>query len=202
MEISIPIFMIAYKDKITNENMIKKYLALQILSEIIMGSSSKLYKRLYEQGLISSELEFDYEFARDYAHCIIQGTSNDPEKVIEELKNEINFYKNQGISDADFERQKKKLYGEFVKDYNDVSTIGHMVISDCFKNLNSFMYFEEFDCLTKKDLEEVLNTVFDENVTITVKKKKEDYNEILNQKEEQKFKILEMKIEKEDYIEV
>jgi predicted Zn-dependent peptidase len=163
MEISIPIFMIAYKDKITNENMIKKYLALQILSEIIMGSSSKLYKRLYEQGLISSELEFDYEFARDYAHCIIQGTSNNPEKVIEELKNEINFYKNQGISDADFERQKKKLYGEFVKDYNDVSTIGHMVISDCFKNLNSFMYFEEFDCLTKKDLEEVLNTVFDEN---------------------------------------
>ena len=163
MEVSIPIFIVAYKDRIDNENMVKKYLALQILFQIIMGSSSKLYQRLYEQGLISSEFGFDYEFARDYAHCIIQGSSTDPEKVINEIKNEIEFYKSQGISDKEFERQKKKLYGEFVKDYNDVSTIGHMIISDCFKNINSFIYFEEFDCLTKEYLEEVLKTVFDEN---------------------------------------
>ena len=163
MEISTPIFLVGYKDRIVQGNVVKKYLALQLLLEIIMGNSSKLYKRLYEEGLISSEFGFDYEFARDYAHCIIQGTSNNPEKVIEELKNEIEFFKNQGINEVDFERQKKKLYGEFVKEYNDVASIGHIVISDYFKDINAFLYFEEFDCLDKSDVEEVLNTVFNED---------------------------------------
>ena len=46
----------------------------------------------------------------------------------------------------------------------------------------------------------IIDIAFDENVTIAVEIKKQDYNEILNQKEEQKFKILEMKVEKEGYI--
>jgi len=65
------------------KNIIKKDLALEILSNIIIGKSSKLYKRLYEEGLILSEFGFDYEFARNYAHVIIQGSSKNPEKVIE-----------------------------------------------------------------------------------------------------------------------
>lgn len=48
----------------------------------------------------------------------------------------------------------------------------------------------------------IIDTVFDENVTIIVEIKKEDYNQILNLKADQKFKIIEMKVEKEKYIEL
>ena len=64
------------KLEITKE-MIKKDLAIEILLNIIIGKSSNLYKRLYEEGLIFSEFGFDYEFARNYAHVYIQGQSGD-----------------------------------------------------------------------------------------------------------------------------
>ena len=162
MEISRPIFMIGYKVKNT-ENMVKKDLALEILSNIIFGSSSDLYKKLYEEGLILSEFEFDFEYARDYAHFIIQGSSDNPEKVISEIKNELDFFLNQGIKEEDFIRIKKKVYGDLVKTYNDVQSIGNAVVSNYFKNINIFDFFEEFDSLSKEYVEEILREVFDEN---------------------------------------
>lgn len=48
----------------------------------------------------------------------------------------------------------------------------------------------------------IIGTEFDENVTITVEIQKGAYHEILRQKDELKFKILETKVEKEGYIEV
>ena len=67
MEISIPIFMIAFKDKMQKENLVKKDIAIEILLNLIIGKSSQLFKRLYEDGLILSEFGFDFEYARNYS---------------------------------------------------------------------------------------------------------------------------------------
>ena len=163
MEISIPIFMIGYKNKIPNKDIVKKTLALDILGEIIMGKSSKLFKRLYDEQLITSGLSFSYEYGRTFSHFLIQGISENPERVIEEIKNEIEFFKARGIKDEDFERTKKKIYGEYVKDFNDPETIAAGVLADYFNDINTFSFFEEFDCLKKEDIVYFLNEVFDEN---------------------------------------
>ena len=163
MEVSIPIFMIGYKDKIPNGNMVKKDLAIEILSEMILGKGSKLFKRLYDEKLMTSELGFNYEYGRTYAHFLIQGISNNPEKVIEEIKNEIEFFKAREITEEDFERTKKKLYGEYVKNYNDPDIIASMVMEDYFNGMNSFSYFEEFDCIQKEDVMDVLKNIFQED---------------------------------------
>ena len=160
MEISAPIFMIGYKDKPFSENMVQKDLALEILGEIIIGKSSKLFKRLYDEGLITIPLGFSYEYGRTFAHFLIQGYSEEPEKVIDEIKNEIEFFKARGITDEDFERVKKKLYGEYVKDFNDPEVIAAGVLADYFNNINTFSFFEEFDCIRKEDLLDVLNSLF------------------------------------------
>ena len=75
----MPIFMVAYKVKMDNKDMVKKDLSIEILSNIIFGKSSNLYQKLYNEGLIFSELGFDFDFARNYAHYAIQGTSENPE---------------------------------------------------------------------------------------------------------------------------
>lgn len=48
----------------------------------------------------------------------------------------------------------------------------------------------------------IIDTKFDENVEFTAQIPKEKYVEILNQKEEFKFKILDIKITKERYIQI
>ena len=160
----MPIFTIAYKDKIRSEKeMIKRDLAIEMIVQIIVGQSSNLYKRLYEEGLIFSDFSFEYEFARDYAHCMIQGQSFNVEKVLQEIKNEFDYFINQGISEKDFLRIKRKLYGNFVKAFNDVSYIGNSFVNKYFKGSNLFDYIEEFETLNKEYLEEVLREVFKED---------------------------------------
>lgn len=163
-DISMPIFIVGYKDKINEKtNMVKREIGLRILCTIIFGKSSDLYRKLYEKGSIFSELGFDYEYARNYAHLYIQGQCINPKEVTQELKEEVDFYLQKGIEDKDFERIKKKIYGDFVKDYNDVSTIGNMALSTHFRGINLFDYFEEFNSIDKKYVENLLKEVFDEN---------------------------------------
>ena len=167
MEISLPCFILGYKDKVEKEKFAKKDLAMDIIFYLILGRSSKLYQNLYNEGLIYSELGYDYEFSKTYSHFLIQGQSTQPEKVIERIKEEIEKFKQTGFEEEEFLRIKKKLYGEYVKEYNDISVIANNLLGDYMKDLTPFIYFEEFDTLTKSEVEEILKEVLVEEKSVT-----------------------------------
>ena len=167
MEISLPCFMIGYKDKIQKERFVKKDLAIDIIFYLILGKSSNLYQKLYNAGLLYSELTYDYEFSQNYAHLLIQGQSNNPEEVIENIKEEFEKFKVTGFKEEDFLRAKKKLYGEYIKEYNDIAVVANNLLSDYIKGINPFMYFEEFNILTKEEVEEILKEVLVEENRVT-----------------------------------
>ena len=162
MDISKPIFLIGYKDKLEPGEMVKKDLAIECICNIIMGKSSDFYQRLYKEGLISTEFTYNYEFAKTYAHILIQNTSSDPKKVADELSKEIEKYKQTGFGEEEFSRIKKKMYGEYVKSYNDVSSIANNYLTDYLREINTFDFLEEVLVLDKDYIEKVLREVFDE----------------------------------------
>ena len=133
---------------------------------MILGKSSNLYKKLYESGLIMAKPDLDYEFSKEYAHVAISGQSNNPEKVMEELKKEIENMKHNGLDEEQFNRIKKKIYGNYITAYNDISSIARMLMSDYFKGINSFEYIENHKQVTKDYAEKILKEVFDENKMI------------------------------------
>ena len=165
MDVNNPIFVIAIKDKtLENETeQVKKHIAIEILLNIIAGKSSKLYKELYEKGMVMSPLDLDYEFSKQYAHIAISGQSNEPERVMEELKKEIEKLKKEGLEKQQFERIKKKIYGDYITEYNDISGVARMLMADYFKGINSFEYIENHKQVTKEYTEKILKEIFDEN---------------------------------------
>lgn len=165
MDVNNPIFVIAIKDKtLENETeQVKKHIAIEILLNIIAGKSSKLYKELYEKGMVMSPLDLDYEFSKQYAHIAISGQSNEPERVMEELKKEIEKLKKEGLEKQQFERIKKKIYGDYITEYNDISGVARMLMADYFKGINSFEYIENHKQVTKEYAEKILREIFDEN---------------------------------------
>ena len=165
MDVNNPIFVIAIKDKtLENETeQVKKHIAIEILLNIIAGKSSKLYKELYEKGIVMSPLDLDYEFSKQYAHIAISGQSVNPEKVMEELKKEIEKLKKEGLEKQQFERIKKKIYGDYITEYNDISGVARMLMADYFKGINSFEYIENHKQVTKEYAEKILREIFDEN---------------------------------------
>ena len=58
------------------------------------------------------------------------------------------------------------LYGTAVKEFNNVSDIVRMFISDYFKGINSFDYLETYKQITKEYAKQILNNVFKEENTI------------------------------------
>jgi len=169
LEVSQPLYTIGVKDKIEtksvgnkNEN-IRKQIAMEILLNLLLGRSSNLYQKLYNEGIIYTQPSLEYEFSKNYAHILITGKSSAPETVFEELKKEIREIKEKGINKTDFERIKKMIYGGYIKEYNDVVDISRMFLADHFKGINSFDYLEEIEGINVEYLEQILDNVFKEN---------------------------------------
>ena len=163
MNISIPTVLIAYKDNDLKSDKIKKDIAIDILGTIIFGKSSKLFEKLYEEGKIFSEPSVNYEFSKTFAHILIQLQTNYVEEVLDETKKYLDNLKRNGITAEDFERAKRRVYGDLVKDYNDVADIATGFVNDYFKGINSFDYFEEFNIINKDYVEKILKELFVES---------------------------------------
>lgn len=170
MEVSTPIFMIGYKDiENSKEDRIQKHIAIEILLNMVIGKSSDLYKELYENGTVLSQPDIDYEFSDEYAHVLISGFSKDPKLVREKIDKTIESMKENGLDEEHFNRIKKKIYGDYVVEYNSVGDIARMFLADNIKGINSFEYIEKFEDVTKEYAEKVLNEIFkDENEAISI----------------------------------
>lgn len=168
MEVSMPIFVIGIKDKqnlkeYSNEEIVKRHIAIEILLNMLIGKSSNLYKKLYEEELITEEPYLEYEFSKQYAHIAITGQSNGPKKVLENLKKEIEHMKNNELDSKSFNRIKNMIYGNYIKEYDDVASIVRMFVSDYMKGINSFEYLENHKQVTPEYAKQILEEVFNED---------------------------------------
>ena len=175
MQISMPIFMIGYKDKIVQDRKeaVKRHIAIEILLNMLLGESSSLYSKLYKNGDLSIVPDFDYEFSGQYSHILISGRAKEPEKIKEELAKEVKNIIANGINEESLERTKKKIYGQYVTEYNNVADIARMFLSDWMKGINSFEYIEAFEKINAEFVKNILKEAFDEeNMILSVVKSK------------------------------
>ena len=148
MEVSIPLFALGIKCiPPKQKEKVKTHISIDILLNMIAGESSKLYQDLYKSGVILNMPSFEYEFTDDYAHILVSGASREPEKFFDEFNKEVQTYIENGINEEDFARTKKMIYGEYVKEYNDVANISRMFLNDFMRGINSFDYLEEITLL-------------------------------------------------------
>jgi len=156
LSVSIPLFQAGFKDTdigYGGKKLLKKDITTQILLQMIMGSSTPLYQSLYEQGLINNSFEFDYTAEKEYGFTVFGGESPDPERVEQEIKNEINRLLNTGLDRTEFNRIKKVNLGRFLRMFNSVESIANNFISTLFKDIDLFDYIDTYHSITFEDVE-------------------------------------------------
>lgn len=170
MNVSMPLFAIGFKDiEGADNNIVKKHIAIEILLNMLLGKSSSLYKQLYDEGVLIEEPDLDYEFSKEYSHVVISGQSNKPNDIYERLKEKIIKLKQNGLDENHFERIKKKIYGDYVVEYNSISDIARMFLADNMKGISSFDYIEQYKLVNKEYVEKILNKIFDEkNIALAI----------------------------------
>lgn len=99
--------------------------------------------------------------------------AKNPQNIVKELKEQIKNYKESGLDEKNFNRVKKKIYGDYVTEYNEVSNIARMFLADYFKGINSFDYLEEYEQVTTEYANQVLKEVFrEDNMVVSIVKGK------------------------------
>ena len=163
MNVNMPLFMIGYRDYFKNEGNVKKDTALKIIFNSLLGKCSKAYGKLYEDGLLMNELSFDYEYSDIYSHVLFSGESKDPEKVYEKI---VETLKNEEITKEDFERSKKRIFGEFVTSFDDVEEIGRMLLSDKMHHINTLESADKIQNITYEYVKNIQRQMFDNDESI------------------------------------
>ncbi len=161
MSVTNPLFTIGIKCEVGDQfEKVKKHIAIEIILNILIGESSETFKELYEAGFLFNVPDLSYEFGNDYAHILISEKSNNPEEVYKKVKEKIKELMLNGVPNNDFNRIKKMIYGEYIKEYDDVSEIARMFLSDFMKGLNSFEYLEEIQKIDLNYINDVLKKNF------------------------------------------
>ena len=167
MEVSMPLFTIGIKDTPAEEKeRVRKNIAIEILLNMIIGASSDLFKELYNKGNCYWSPSIEYDFNKIYAHILLTGQSNNPQELFEMFKQQVKYSIENGLNEEDVERTKKMIYGEYIKEYDDVVDISRMFLSDYFKGINSFDYLENVEIVNLEYLNQILKDVFQERKMI------------------------------------
>ena len=162
--VSKPLFTIGIKCKPAEQSQkVGTHIAIQIILNILFGESSKLYKELYQEGNMFSAPNISYEFDDSYAHILISENANNPDDVFKKLKERIKDIKEKGIDKENFERIKKMLYGEYIKEFDDVTDIARLFLSDYMKGINSFDYIDNIEKIDIEYVNQILKEYFVED---------------------------------------
>lgn len=153
LTVAIPSFLLGFKEAIkTPERTTTERLSAYILLDIIAGPESPLYKRLIEAELVNTGFSYEYFEGFGYSCSIFGGLSKNPKKAAEEIKKEIQSFARKGVSSAEFERSRRKLYGGLIMMYNDVSAIANS-LAETFFNANGL--FDDLEACKVIDLDMV-----------------------------------------------
>lgn len=164
MSTSNPIFYIGFKDSnlgLKGRKEVKKEIITDMLLEILFGSSSKFYNKIFDQDLIDDNFFAFYSGKMNYGHSFIIGESEKPKEVYKKIKNHISKPIDDIIVEEDFNRIKNDAIGNYIMGFNSIEFIAVQLMESFFLEFNMEDYL---DVLNEIKLEDVRNR-FEEHIS-------------------------------------
>ena len=163
MQVSMPMFSVGIKDNacpMTGKELGKKRATYGILMDMMFSKSAPFYTRLMDEGLIDSGFSFAYEGHETFGYAELSGNSENPEKVFEEIKKEVAFYKENGLDRQSFERIKRANFAHLLRMFNSTDDIANEMVSALFDGLCILDYPEITSSITFEDVTKLLQDDF------------------------------------------
>lgn len=164
ISVASPMFMLGWKDNdigYGGKKLLKKIIEMEILTEMLFGKGSKLYNELYNDGLINQNFSYEYSPQISYGYTAVDGESKNPDEVKNRITAYIDELRKNGLSEADFERIKKVIWGDYIRSFNDIEGYAHTFLSMSFLDINYTDYYDEYKNITFADIENRFLQQFD-----------------------------------------
>ncbi|TCP55559.1 putative Zn-dependent peptidase [Tumebacillus sp. BK434] len=154
MLISMPKLQFGYKDmsRPTGKDMIINEYATSIGLEALIGKSSALFNKMYEEGIVDKRFGWSYDATPRFAHSLFGGNSKDPDRVLQVVEAAFAEALQNGISEADFNRARNKMIGQMVSTLDSARAIARHFTTYTFRNAD---FFDIIDVMENLTLEQV-----------------------------------------------
>ena len=166
MAVGKPLFCIGIKDVDIPADPYGRYRraeGMNILLNMLFSEAGDFYLEMLESGLLSPGFDSGYSSSTKSAYVMMSGESDDPESLLEKIKEQIAKARREGLSESDFEREKKCHYSSYVADFDSTEDIAFSLTSYAADEMKLFEYPDIVSGITLEYLTELLNGCFDEN---------------------------------------
>ena len=158
MDISSPQFLVGFKCRPAPDG--EEYLRLAAVGDmacdILLGDSSPLYLRLYDEGLINTSFGGSFEMLPGVAYLYAGGDSKDARRVKEEIQKEALRLVNEGVDAEFYERIRRAAFGANLRGLNSFENIAVSLTEGYFRGYDPLRFPQVFDTITKQDIEDFL----------------------------------------------
>ena len=171
MEVSMPTFAIGFKCEPPASGLeaMRREIIGDLAAEILVGESSALYQRLYEDGLIDAGFSAGYESVKDACQLSANGDSDAPEQVLEAILQEAERIRREGFEEELFQRLKKSSLGRRTRDLDSFESICYRICAYHFDGADYFRFPEAYASVTPADVRDFLAaTVCRERAVLSV----------------------------------
>lgn len=163
LEVSMPLFNFGYKEiPVSEESELEVRIQYELILSAIVGKGSKLYKELYDEGLINSTFGKEIFCGPGFLANIFAGESRNPKAVMQRIHSEFASFKQTGIDEKTFNRLKKAMYGYAIINFNDVEEVANDLVSSYFSHNSIYDTIKIITNIKLDDINGLLKTSFNE----------------------------------------
>ena len=154
MEVSCPQFLTGFKCTPVDdgEDYMRQSLIGDMACDILLGDSSPLYLRLYDQGLINTSFGGAFEMMPGVAYLYAGGDSKDARAVAAEIQKEARRLTEEGINEDFYQRVRRASFGSNLRGLNSFENIAVSLSEGYFHGYDPFRFPQIFDTITKEDI--------------------------------------------------
>ncbi len=169
MPVAMPLFGLGFKELPPAEkDTTKLEVICDILTELLCGESSTLYRRLYDEGLVQPGFGAEFDCFQDCLHFIFSGESEEPERVRAEILAEIGRMREAGVDREQFETCRRMMYGEAISDLENVERVASMLTSSYFHHRTPADGLSALAGIRAEDVDEALRSMLREEASAFV----------------------------------
>lgn len=166
LAVSLPKCLFGFKEKqvgLSADEQLHRDLTTKLMMDLLFGSSTELYQKLYDEDLISDSFGHEYNSSPQYAFSAVGGDTKDPDQLLERIRTEVDKLKAAGFQASDFERARKKKMGGYLRMLNSPENIAHEFTRYQFRGADFFNVLPVYESITLEDVNRRLQEHVDWN---------------------------------------
>ncbi len=158
MEVSAPQFLIGAKvaPAPNGEKLLRQKTVAQLALRTVFGTSAEFYSRLYAEGTLNRDYDYETDYSAGTAMIMLGGESARPQKVLAELNSELERVFREGLDADAFVKAKRASFGTRLRGLEDFDSLCLSLVDGVFGGYCALDAYEVLESVTKAECEDFL----------------------------------------------